>query len=70
MKEENSTKQRTDLEQILALALIKNLYNQGKISEYVYRKIRSDTETKIALESKCLVSGWILSTPFLLYNCS
>lgn len=52
MKEENSTKQRTDLEQILALALIKNLYNQGKISEYVYRKIRSDTETKIALENR------------------
>ena len=52
MKEENSTKQRTDLEQILALALIKNLYNQGKISEYVYRKIRSDTETKFALENR------------------
>ena len=52
MKEENSTKQRTDLEQILALALIKNLYNQRKISEYVYRKIRSDTETKIALENR------------------
>ena len=52
MKEENITKQRTDLEQILALALIKNLYNQGKISEYVYRKIRSDTETKIALENR------------------
>lgn len=52
MKEENSTKQRTDLEQILALALIKNLYNQGKISEYVYRKIRIDTETKIALENR------------------
>lgn len=58
MKEENSTKQRTDLEQILALALIKNLYNQGKISEYVYRKIRSDTETKIALENrKCICFG-------------
>jgi len=52
MKEENSTKQRTDLERILALALIKSLYNQGKISEYVYRKIRSDTETKIALENR------------------
>lgn len=22
------------------------------------------------LHGKCLVSGWILSTPFLLYNCS
>lgn len=52
MKEENSTKQRTDLERILALALIKSLYNQGKISEYVYRKIKSDTEKKVSLENR------------------
>ena len=38
------TKQRNDMERIIALALIKNLYNQGKISEFVFRNIRSDTE--------------------------
>ena len=43
-EEEMRKKQKEDLERILALALIKNLYNQGKISEYVYRKIKSDTE--------------------------
>ena len=39
-EEEMRKKQKEDLERILALALIKNLYNQGKISEYVYRKSR------------------------------
>ena len=33
------TKQRNDMERIIALALIKNLYNQGKISEFVFRNI-------------------------------
>ena len=45
------TKQRNDMERIIALALIKNLYNQGKISEFVFRNIRSDTEKKVSLSS-------------------
>ena len=49
-EEEIRKKQKEDLERILALALIKNLYNQGKISEYVYRKIKSDTEKKVDVE--------------------
>ena len=46
------TKQRNDMERIIALALIKNLYNQGKISEFVFRNIRSDTEKKVSLENR------------------
>ena len=33
-------KQRNDMERIIALALVKSLYNQGKISEFVFRNIR------------------------------
>ena len=51
-EEEIRKKQKEDLERILALALIKNLYNQGKISEYVYRKIKSDTEKKVDVENR------------------
>ena len=51
-EEEMRKKQKEDLERILALALIKNLYNQGKISEYAYRKIKSDTEKKVDVENR------------------
>ena len=51
-EEEIRKKQKEDLERILALALIKNLYNQGKISEYVHRKIKSDTEKKVDVENR------------------
>lgn len=54
-EEEMRKKQKEDLERILALALIKNLYNQGKISEYVYRKIKSDTEKKVDVENRCFL---------------
>ena len=37
---------------IIALALVKSLYNQGKISEFVFRNIRSDTEKKVSLENR------------------
>jgi hypothetical protein len=46
------TKQRNDMERIIALALVKSLYNQGKISEFVFRNIRSDTEKKVSLENR------------------
>ena len=38
-EEEIRKKQKEDLERILALALIKNLYNQGKISEFGWEQI-------------------------------
>lgn len=46
-EEEIRKKQKEDLERILALALIKNLYNQGKISEYaLYRHADCSFETE------------------------
>lgn len=45
-------KDRNDMRYILALALIKSLYNQEKISEYVYRNIEKDTMNKISLENR------------------
>ncbi|WP_370811104.1 hypothetical protein [Roseburia hominis] len=51
-EEERNIKQRNDMERIIALALVKSLYNQGKISEFVFRNIRSDTEEKVSLENR------------------
>ena len=51
-EEERNIKQRNDMERIIALALVKSLYNQGKISEFVFRNIRSDTEGKVSLENR------------------
>jgi hypothetical protein len=45
-------KKKNDMERIIALALVKNLYNQGKISEFVFRNIRSDTEKKVSIENR------------------
>ncbi len=50
-KEKRNIKQKNDMERIIALALVKSLYNQGKISEFVFRNIRSDTEKKVSLEN-------------------
>lgn len=49
------TKQRNDMERIIALALVKSLYNRGKISEFVFRNIRSDTEKKVSLENRSYI---------------
>ena len=43
------------MERIIALALVKSLYNQGKISEFVFRNIRSDTEKKVSLENRIYI---------------
>ena len=51
-KEKRNIKQKKDMERIIALALVKSLYNQGKISEFVFRNIRSDTEKKVSLENR------------------
>ena len=51
MKEENSTKQRTDLEQILALALIKNLYTFIERLEVIQKqRLRLKTENTYVLD--------------------
>ena len=51
-KEKRNIKQKNVMERIIALALVKSLYNQGKISEFVFRNIRSDTEKKVSLENR------------------
>lgn len=51
-KEKRNIKQKNDMERIIALVLVKSLYNQGKISEFVFRNIRSDTEKKVSLENR------------------
>lgn len=51
-KEKRNIKQKNDMERIIALTLVKSLYNQGKISEFVFRNIRSDTEKKVSLENR------------------
>ena len=51
-KEKRNIKQKNDMGRIIALALVKSLYNQGKISEFVFRNIRSDTEKKVSLENR------------------
>jgi len=37
-KEKRNIKQKNDMERIIALALVKSLYNQGKISELTQRR--------------------------------
>ena len=51
-KEKRNIKQKNAMEPIIALAVVKSLYNQGKISEFVFRNIRSDTEKKVSLENR------------------
>lgn len=54
-KKGGSMDSKITMEQInttMALALMKHLYNQGKISEKVYKKILSQYEKKGLAESK------------------
>ena len=50
-KEKRNIKQKNDMERIIALALVKSLYNPRNISEFVFRNIPSDTEKKVSLEN-------------------
>lgn len=52
MDQNENEKKINDTERILALALIKYLYNKGKISELVYRNIKKDEIKKIAVEHR------------------
>lgn len=45
-------KEVKDADRIIALALLKHLYNKGEISECVFRKIRKSTMEKISVENR------------------
>jgi len=44
-----------DADRIIALALIKHLFNEGKISELVYTNIKKDTIKKISVANRELI---------------
>ena len=48
-------KEVKDADRIIALALLKHLYNKGEISECVFRKIRKSTMEKISVENRELI---------------
>lgn len=53
MKNEKSDKVSVrDADRIIALALIKHLYNNGKISELVYKNIKKETVGKISVANQ------------------
>lgn len=52
LEKEEIKKIKSDMEQIIALALIKNLYNQGKISELVFKNIKKEVIKKISIENR------------------
>ena len=44
-----------DADRIIALALMEHLFNNGKISELVYRNIKKDTIKKISVANRELI---------------
>lgn len=53
MKNETSGKtSERDADRIIALALIRHLYNEGKISELVYKNIKKETIGKISVANR------------------
>lgn len=44
-----------DADRIVALALMQHLYNEGKISELVYRNIKKDTLRKVSVENQSYI---------------
>lgn len=53
--EKNNENKESDADRIIALALIKHLYNQGKISELVYKNIKKETISKISVANRKLI---------------
>ena len=45
-------KEIKDADRIIALALLKHLYNNGEISECVFRKIYKSTMEKVSVENR------------------
>lgn len=53
LKNETSGKtSERDADRIIALALIRHLYNEGKISELVYKNIKKETIGKISVANR------------------
>ena len=48
-------KEIKDADRIIALALLKHLYNNGEISECVFRKIKKSTMEKVSVENRELI---------------
>lgn len=44
-----------DADRIIALALMEHLFNEGKISELVYRNIKKDTIKKVSVANRELM---------------
>lgn len=53
-KKDNNEKVR-DADRIIALALMEHLFNEGKISELVYRNIKKDTIKKVSVANRELM---------------
>ena len=49
---DNEKNNENDVDRIIALALMEHLYNEGKISELVYRNIKIETINKISVENR------------------
>jgi len=52
---DNEKNNENDADRIIALALMEHLYNEGKISELVYRNIKIETINKISVENRGLI---------------
>ena len=53
-KKDNNERVR-DADRIIALALMEHLFNEGKISELVYRNIKNDTIKKVSVANRDLI---------------
>ena len=53
-KKDNNERVR-DADRIIALALMEHLFNEGKISELVYRNIKKDTIKKVSVANRDLI---------------
>lgn len=53
-KKDNNERAR-DADRIIALALMEHLFNEGKISELVYRNIKKDTIKKVSIANRELI---------------
>lgn len=49
---DKAQKEIRDADLIIALALLKHLYNKGDISECVFRKIKKSTMAKVSVENR------------------
>lgn len=53
--DKNNKENVRDADRIIALALVQHLFNEGKISELVYRNIKKDTIKKVSVANRELI---------------